>query len=187
MATEEPLRQRAPVHLINDPRAAHPGHHHVDQIAPIAAHVEPRVHMNTSFDMRGYWRDLVYVMVARMCGTRIVYQVHWGALPQRLFGRHPILTEFLRLRLRLPDVIVVLARMELEAYRAFVPRQHVVALPNSVDCASFAGLPSRRSDPNAPLRLVYVGRLAREKGLYDLLRALLLARAGGIDAHLTVV
>ena len=144
------------------------------------------VHVNTSSDMRGYWRDLVYMIVATMCGTRIVYQVHGGALPQRLFNRHRVLTGFLRLTLRLPDVIVVLARTELEAYRAFVPRQRVIALPNSVDCASFAGLPARRPDPRAPLRLVYIGRLAREKGLHELLRGLALARARGIDAQLTI-
>jgi glycosyltransferase involved in cell wall biosynthesis len=62
----------------------------------------------------------------------------------------------------------------------------VIALPNSVDCAPFTGLASRRSDPKAPLRLVYIGRLAREKGLYDLLRGLVLARASGIDAQLTI-
>src|ERR1700682_199740 len=27
------------------------------------------VHINTSSDMRGYWRDLVYMIVARMCAT----------------------------------------------------------------------------------------------------------------------
>src|SRR5258706_6768956 len=140
------------------------------------------VHMNTSSDMRGYWRDLVYMIVAKMCGARIVYQVHGGALPQRLFDRHRVLTEFLRLTLRVPDVIVVLARMELEAYRAFVPRQHVVALPNSVDCASFTGLAARRSDPKTPLRLVYVAALARGKGRYDLFAPAALAWADGIEA-----
>jgi glycosyltransferase involved in cell wall biosynthesis len=144
------------------------------------------VHINTSSDMRGYWRDLVYMIVARMCCTRIVYQVHGGALPQRLFDRHRILTGFLRLTLRFPDVIVVLARVELEAYRTFVPRQRVIALPNSVDCEPFAGLAPRCSDPKAPLRLVYIGRLVREKGVDDLLRGIELARASGIDAHLTI-
>jgi glycosyltransferase involved in cell wall biosynthesis len=144
------------------------------------------VHMNTSSDMRGYWRDLVYMVVAKMCGTRIVYQVHGGALPQQLFHRHGALTGFLRLTLRLPDVIVVLARVELDAYRAFVPRQHVIALPNSVDCAAFAGLPPRRPDPGTALRLVYIGRLTREKGLHELLRALALVRERGVDARLTI-
>jgi glycosyltransferase involved in cell wall biosynthesis len=144
------------------------------------------VHINTSSDMRGYWRDLVYMVVARMCGTRIVYQVHGGALPQQLFDRHRVLTGFLRLTLRLPDVIVVLGRVELDAYRAFVPRQHVIALPNGVDCAPFAGLAPRRPDPKGPLRLVYIGRLVREKGLHDLLHGLVLACERGIDAHLTI-
>lgn len=144
------------------------------------------VHINTSFDLRGYWRDLAYLVVARICAARVVYQVHGGALPQQLFGGHRMLTAFLRLTLRLPDVIVVLARAELEAYRKFVPNRPVVAFPNSVDCAAFAVPARERPDPRAPLRLVYIGRLAREKGLLELLQGLALARSLGTDAQLTI-
>src|ERR1700674_444826 len=38
------------------------------------------VHLNTSLDFRAYWRDLAYMLVAKICGTRVVYQVHGGPL-----------------------------------------------------------------------------------------------------------
>jgi hypothetical protein len=41
------------------------------------------VHINTSLNARAYWRDLAYLAVARLCGARVVYQVHGGALPRR--------------------------------------------------------------------------------------------------------
>lgn len=144
------------------------------------------VHLNTSLNARAYWRDLAYLLVARLLRARVVYQVHGGALPQRFFAKSPRLTAFLRWTLGLPDLVVVLARVELEAYRAFVPGQHVVVLPNGIDCAPFTRVPTVRSRPGYPLRLVYIGRLASEKGLYETLQGMRLARELGVEAHLVL-
>lgn len=144
------------------------------------------VHLNTSLNLRAYWRDLAYLLVARVLRARVVYQVHGGALPQQFFARSPRLTAFLRWTLGLPDLVLVLAKVELDAYRAFIPHQHVVALPNGIDCAPFAQVPTLRSRPGNPLRLVYVGRLAREKGLYETLQGMRLAREMGVVSHLVI-
>lgn len=144
------------------------------------------VHLNTALNARAYWRDLVYLVVAKICGTRVLYQVHGGALPQEFFGRNRILVALLRATLQLPDAIVVLARVELEAYRKFAPRQQILMLPNSVDWLLYAQVVRKQSDPGAPLRLLYIGRLAREKGVYEVLHGLKLARAQGTRAQLVV-
>ena len=73
------------------------------------------VHLNTSLNPRAYWRDLAYLLVARLLRARVVYQVHGGALPQQFFAKSPRLTAFLRWTLGLPDLVVVLAKVELEA------------------------------------------------------------------------
>ena len=145
------------------------------------------VHLNTALNARAYWRDLVYLVVAKICGTRVLYQVHGGALPQEFFGRNRILVALLRATLQLPDAIVVLARVEFEAYRKFAPRQQILMLPNSVDCVPYAKLVREWPDPGTPLRLLYIGRLAREKGLYEVLHGLKLARARGTQAQLVIV
>jgi glycosyltransferase involved in cell wall biosynthesis len=144
------------------------------------------VHLNTSLNARAYWRDLAYLLVAKACGSRVLYQVHGGALPQRFFGRSRILAACLRGVLQLPDVIVVLARVELEAYRAFVPRQQIVRLPNGIDCALYPKFQAVHRDPSLPLQLLYMGRLAREKGLYDVLEGLRIARAQGAQTRLVI-
>ena len=145
------------------------------------------VHLNTSLNAGAYWRDLAYLAVARLCGARVLYQVHGGALPQQFFARSRVLTAFLRGTLQLPDAIVVLAQIELEAYRKFVPRQQVLACPNGIDCADYARFARVRSDAAAPLKLVYIGRLVREKGIYDALHGLKLAQARGARAQIVVV
>jgi glycosyltransferase involved in cell wall biosynthesis len=145
------------------------------------------VHVNTSLNPRAFWRDLGHLAVARACGARVLLQVHGGALPQDFFRGDRVLTALLRSALRHAGAIAVLARAELDAYRAFVPQQKVVVIPNAVDCAVAAARANAAvRQPSSPLRVVYVGRLAREKGLFELLHALHLTHLQGAAHHLTI-
>ena len=152
--------------------------------AAIARRRPSIVHLNTSLNPGAYWRDLAYLLTAKLCGARVVYQVHGGKLPQRFLGR--VGAAFLRATLKLPDAIVVLASEELEAYRAFVPGQAIALLPNGVDCARYARQARVCTHPTRPLELLYVGRIAAEKGLYEALKGLSLARTRGVCARLIV-
>ena len=144
------------------------------------------VHINTSLNTRAYWRDLVYLAVAKALGARVLYQVHGGELPQRFFRKSALLAALLRRTLLVPDLVVVLAQCELAAYRDFVPEQRVVALPNGIDCRPFATVPLVRSNPEQPLHLLYIGRVAREKGMYEMLQGVRLAHELGVDTRLIV-
>ena len=144
------------------------------------------VHINTSLNTRAYWRDLAYLFVAKLLRARVVYQVHGGDLPEDFFRGRRALTAFLRWTLTLPDLIVVLASRELESYANFVPDQDVIVLPNGIDCRPYAHIPTVLTRPGDPLRLIYIGRLAREKGLYEALQAMRLALELGVDSRLTV-
>jgi glycosyltransferase involved in cell wall biosynthesis len=154
--------------------------------AAIFFHQASIVHINSSLNPRAYWRDLAYLFVAKALGARVLYQVHGGKLPGDFFAGRRLLTHFLRWTLELPDVVIVLAQCELAAYREFIPGQDVVVLPNGIDCRPFAAVPTVRSLPERALRLVYIGRVAREKGLYETLQGLRLARELGVDARLVI-
>ncbi|OBV40656.1 Glycosyltransferase involved in cell wall bisynthesis [Janthinobacterium psychrotolerans] len=142
------------------------------------------VHINTSMEQKSYWRDLAYLLVAKAMGKRVLYQVHGGALPQVFFGGKPLLTGLLRRVLRLPDAVVLLAQCELRGYRSFDPGLPVEVIPNAIDAGCDAG--DKPDSPHAPLSLVYVGRLAESKGLFELVEALHLARAAGSTATLAL-
>jgi len=71
------------------------------------------------------------------------------------------------------------------AYRRFVPGQEVVLLPNGIDCRPFNSVPTVTSH-GGPLRLTYIGRLAREKGLYETLQAVRLAQELGADCRFVI-
>jgi glycosyltransferase involved in cell wall biosynthesis len=129
------------------------------------------VHLNASLDPKGYWRDLVYWHVAKLLGRRVVNQVHGGALPQQFFRGNALLTALLRRFLVRSDAVTVLSSAELQAYREFDARMKVHCVPNAIDPAGLLEAP-RAGNGGAPLRLVYVGRLVRAKGLFELLEAL---------------
>src|SRR5262249_25554263 len=40
------------------------------------------LHINTSLNAKACWRDLVYLAVAKLCGARVLYQVHGGQLDE---------------------------------------------------------------------------------------------------------
>lgn len=137
------------------------------------------VHINTSLNAKAYWRDLVYLLVAKLCGARVVYQVHGGSL--KTFG-----DRFVRWTARLPDVVVVLSRAERDAFRAAAPAQLVEALPNGIDCQPYQRYNRAAPDRETPLRLIYVGRLVPRKGLLESIEALRLARGRGVAARLVL-
>ena len=136
------------------------------------------VHFNASLDAKGYWRDLVYWLVARSLGRRVLNQVHGGAMPQEFFRGNALLTWCLRRFLVASDAVTVLSSAELDRYREFDARINVHLVPNAIDPAGLSD-PARSYNTGAMLRLVYVGRLVREKGLFELIAALTQLKRGG--------
>lgn len=142
------------------------------------------VHLNTALTSRAYWRDLTYMLVARLCRARVLYQVHGGPVPQAFCRGGPLARAFVRATLGLAHVIVVMTDPEREAFSRFGVAAPVLALPNAIDCSPYDALVREPPRPGRPLRLLYLGRLVREKGLYELIEGLQLARSRGAAAEL---
>ena len=148
--------------------------------------LRPRiVHINTSLEPKSYWRDLVYLALAKALRCKVVYQVHGGALPRDFFGGNRALTALLRRVLSWPDAVVLLARSEMAAYAQFAPRARLVRIANAVPSGE-AVASAERSDANRPLQIVYMGRLAPDKGIFETLEAVKLLRDRGVDVLLTI-
>lgn len=128
------------------------------------------VHLNTSMVVKAYWRDWSYLLVAKLLGTKVVSQVHGGALPRDFFANRAFLTWLLRKFIRLSDAVSILTREEYRAYTDFAPQARIVHIPNAIDPTPLLGeIPA--PDRTCPLKLVYVGRLVREKGLFEAVAA----------------
>jgi len=126
------------------------------------------VHLNTSLDTRGFWREVTHLAVAKTLGRRVVYQIHGGSL-QRL-TRTRGMRAVVRAVLRIPDAVVVLARVEQREFERFGVVRRLAVIPNAVDVRQFSGAVERVHSGQAR-RLGYLGRLVEGKGLFAAIEA----------------
>jgi len=128
------------------------------------------VHLNTALTLRAYWRDSHYAIVARLCGATVLYQVHGGALPQAFCRGHRLLTAFRAGDTAPPGAIVAMSASEADAFRGFVGRPGF-RLSQRRRCTPYARLVRSGFVAGRTAAALIYGRLVREKGLYELLRA----------------
>ncbi len=143
------------------------------------------VHINTSLVPKSYWRDIAFLVLAKALRRKVVYQVHGGALPGEFFGGNRVLSALLRRVLSWPDAVVLLARREMAAYGAFAPRARLAHIPNAVTPGE-ADLRAERYSASRPLRIVYLGRLAADKGIFETIEAVRILRDRGVVVTFTI-
>jgi glycosyltransferase involved in cell wall biosynthesis len=153
--------------------------------AMLIRHRPSIVHINTSMDLKAFWRDLSYFIVARMLGRKIVNQFHSGSAPSTLFS-NPVLSCLLRRFLLASHVVTVLSSEALRSHKTFDERIAVSLVPNAIDTTGLLEVELKSASAVDPLKLVYVGRIVRSKGLLDALEALKLLKDSGLRFGLKV-
>ncbi|HEY4373054.1 MAG TPA: glycosyltransferase [Burkholderiales bacterium] len=143
------------------------------------------VHLNPSLD-KSFWRDLPLILLAHAMRLPTVVQIHGGQRPHE-FGAHtPGARALLRLGLRAASHLVVLARTEQAAFEPVLEAGRLHLIPNAIDVAPYAGSKPHPYDGKRPLRVIYLGRVVRSKGLFDACDALHRVLAGGTAAELLI-
>lgn len=143
------------------------------------------LHINTGLDHKAYWRDMLYLAAAKLLRVKVVSQIHGGPTPDQFFPHSAALTWLLRRVLGASDAVSVLSLAEYRAYAAFAPGIRLAHIPNAIDTSGLLGT-IQPPDPWRPLRLVYVGRLVRGKGLFETLDAIASLRRAGRRLHLEI-
>lgn len=155
--------------------------------AAILRHRPAIVHFNTGLVPKAFWRDCVYLAIARLLGCRIVYQVHGGELPQDFFPPGSARSRLLHRVLASADAVVLLASIELEAYGRFGDFRRLTVIPNAVDVEEFAAAGEPAPVDERTLQLVYLGRLTHDKGVLETIEAMkLLVDEGRRDLRFLV-
>ncbi|HRO60881.1 MAG TPA: glycosyltransferase family 4 protein [Burkholderiaceae bacterium] len=144
------------------------------------------VHINTAMDAKAFWRDLVYLAVARTCGTRIILQVHGGALPQEFMAGSALFGWLLRRVLEVPDLVLLLGSSEYRAYRAFAPGLRARVVANAIDTGPSAFDSLEGFDQHGDLKLVFIGRLVAAKGLFEAIDAIAMLRDQGLRVEFVI-
>lgn len=140
----------------------------------LAARRPAVVHLNTSVDPKGFWREWLNLIVCRMFGMRVAYQVHGGKLDVLAAG--PLMRPIVRATLAWPDVVVLLASIERADYERLGSVRRMVVIPNAVDTRAFRG-ETPREHSGRVLKLAFLGRLIEAKGVFECLEAVRALRA----------
>jgi glycosyltransferase involved in cell wall biosynthesis len=132
------------------------------------------VHLNTSMSHKGFWRDLAYMLVARLMGRRIVLQLHGGSLPELCAGFG--MRQLVRSAFSIPDSLVALARSEKRALEDLGVGARLSIVPNGIDIKQYAAAADRVHSGRVR-RMAFLGRLIRPKGMFEAMEAVRLLRA----------
>ncbi|RKF26974.1 glycosyltransferase family 4 protein [Micromonospora globbae] len=124
------------------------------------------VHLRSSGGL-GAVRDLVLVLIARTFRVPVIYQLHFGRVPD-IAARRTGEWRVMRAALARAAVVVAIDRHTERAIVEALPHVRTVRLPNGFDPAVLPPAPA----PTGPgRRVLYAGWVIPEKGVEDLLDA----------------
>jgi glycosyltransferase involved in cell wall biosynthesis len=132
-------------------------------------------------------RDLVFVLLLRGAGRRVIAHLHSGTDLERA-DRSAFYRAALRLLARASVEVVVLAPSFVGPLRRHGIRATAILNPIPTGSAApDAARPERAYRGAGPLRLLFVGRFEERKGCRDLVHAVAATRRAGVDAKLVFV
>jgi len=127
------------------------------------------VHFQSTADT-GFVRDGLLVFSARLAGSRIVLHFH-GTPGSNLFpGKRLASRLFFRFVTSVTRKVILNTEGFREGFRSLVPLSRSFAFPNVVFCDGFRSVEERGWEGG--FRVLFVGRLSRSKGFWDLLEAM---------------
>lgn len=127
------------------------------------------VHLNSAMDNKAFWRDAVYLLICKLLWRKVVFQLHGGSLDTLCVNKW--MECLARFVFYLADAVVILANSEKRDFEQRGITNGLVVIPNGVDVSQYRGNEERLHSGRVQ-RLAYLGRLVREKGIFEAIEAI---------------
>lgn len=128
------------------------------------------IHFNVALEKRSLIRDFPLILFSRMLGKRQVIHLHGGELLHNEKAGE-CLKNILQFSFSGKGPKIVLSSMEKELIVCKYHAKNVFELPNSIDLKE-AEIFTRQFPVKAPLRILYMGRIVKSKGIDYIIQAL---------------
>lgn len=122
------------------------------------------IHLNSSFDDKALFRDLVLLGWCYILGKKYVVQYHGGLLKNTKLGRYSAFNYFWLILLRKAKNVLVLTDEQVNSL-------HNIGFRSVIKTTNFVKLPSNTSAREEPFNFIFLGRMIKEKGIFDILQA----------------
>jgi glycosyltransferase involved in cell wall biosynthesis len=145
--------------------------YHLLKLSCLLHRDEPEiVHLQSGSGL-SFVRDSLFVLVARAWRRKVVCHFHGMLHEQYPLFRHRVLKGYFRLIMRHVDLLILLSPRFVKDFDRLLPRTQKCVVPNFT--------PSFHHEDKAPrptVDVLFMGRLSRKKGIYDLLKAVVALR-----------
>jgi glycosyltransferase involved in cell wall biosynthesis len=138
------------------------------------------IHIHSASEA-SFWRKSIIVRMAFIAGVPSILHLHGGSFDRFSAQRGPLGRRWVVATLERATRCVALSESWRQKIAEIAPRARVIVIPNGV-----AGAPTSAHALDTPPVVLFLGRLERQKGVFDLLRAFAVVSARLPDARLVL-
>ena len=127
------------------------------------------IHHNSAFDVKTILRDFPVVIICKLFRIPVMVKIH-GSSDTMLKMRNPVILFFVRLFLRQISCIGVLSEIEKEEFKTLynINPGNIAVVKNIIKPVFFSTVRKESEHPT----FLFVSRILKKKGIYDLLDAI---------------
>jgi glycosyltransferase involved in cell wall biosynthesis len=134
-------------------------------VQAIRRHKPDLIHIHFSSDM-SFWRKVPYIYWARLCGIKLLLQVHPSHFSDYLQKQKSGVRKFILAVLKQADAIAFANSGMVDFFQPLLPRQRLYYIENPVNLTHYSFQRGPRKE-----QALFLGAILKGKGVYDIVRA----------------
>jgi glycosyltransferase involved in cell wall biosynthesis len=145
------------------------------------------VHINSAPDAKAFLRDAAALWMIGASSVKTVFEFHGGFEQNTILQGSELIRDFAKRTLKKASVVITLNEYHSDMLLELCPGlENVRVIPNFLEPDMMSGLIDRPIETADRLRLLFISRVAKEKGVFDSIEAVRILRDRGINTSLKI-